>query len=386
MNFVDYLVQEYPWFCLLCAFVLGAIAGSFINVCAIRLPLEKGVLWPGSRCSSCLQEIRWYDNLPLLSYLRLGGKCRICGTRFSSRYFWVEFLTAVGFAFLLWAEVLSNLRGLTIPPGVQPGLSEKLLLMWLFHALFFSFLMTATLTDLDYQEIPLAITVVGTVVGLIAGLLMPWPWPTDPLVVERIFPLWNVPPYSNMVPGSQTVSVLPVGAQPWPVWLPVPDWMAPGTPVLGLLTALAGAVVGTGIMRLIRAVFSWALGKEALGLGDADLMMMIGAFLGWQAIPFVLLMAVVVGLVYVLGVVVIEPKFLRGERMFAFGPFLALGGLLTLLFFWQFVGLSWYLFEIPIQVYFFEWTVLVQFGILLSVVALVVTLTIRMMKLVAAAF
>jgi hypothetical protein len=87
-----------------------------------------------------------------------------------------------------------------------------------------------------------------------------------------------------------------------------------------------------------------------------------------------------------LGVVVIEPKFLRGERMFAFGPFLALGGLLTLLFFWQFVGLSWYLFEIPIQVYFFEWTVLVQFGILLSVVALVVTLTIRMMKLVAAAF
>ncbi|MCS6977416.1 MAG: prepilin peptidase [Gemmatales bacterium] len=386
MNLIDFLVQDYPWVFLLAAFVLGAIVGSFINVCAARLPLEKGVLWPGSRCSSCLQEIRWYDNLPIISYLRLRGRCRHCDAQFSSRYFWVEFLTALGFALLLGAEVLSNLRGLTIPPGVQPGLAQKLLLMWLAHALFFSFLLTATLTDMDYREIPLPITVTGTGVGILAGLLMPWPWPTDPRVVEQSFPLWNVPLYSNMLPGSQTVVILPVAAQPWPVWLPVPDWMAPGTPLMGLITAIVGAVVGTGVMRVIRAVFSWAFDKEALGLGDADLMMMIGAFLGWQAIPFVLVTAVLAGLLYVLGVVVINPKFLRGERMFAFGPFLALGGLLTLLFFWQFVGLSWYLFEIPIQVYFFSWTVFVQFLILLSVVALVVTLTIRMVKLMAAAF
>lgn len=386
MNLVDFLVQDYAWLCLLAAFVLGSIVGSFLNVCAARLPLEKSVLWPGSRCASCLQEIRWYDNLPLISYLRLGGKCRACGSRFSSRYFWIEFLTAAGFAFLFWAEVIANLRGLTIPPGFQPGLAGKLILMWLVHALFFSFLLTATITDFDYQEIPLPITVAGTAAGILAGLLMPWPWPTDPQVVERTFPLWNVPLYSNMMPGSQTVAVLPVAAQLWPVWLPVPEWMAPGKPLMGLVTAIAGAAFGTGLMRLIRFVFSWALGREALGLGDADLMMMIGAFLGWQAIPFVLIMAVVVGLIYVLGVVVINPKFLRGERTFAFGPFLALGGLLTLLFFWQFVGLSWYLFEIPAQVYFFEWTVLVQFFILLAVVGLVVTLTIRMLKLLAAAF
>jgi len=387
MTLLDYLVLEYPYLCLLAAFVMGAIVGSFVNVCAARLPLEKSVLWPGSHCQSCWQEIRWYDNLPLLSYLRLGGRCRTCGARFSSRYFWIEFLTAAGFALLFWAEVLANARSLIIPPGTMPpGLPTSLVLMWLVHALFFSFLLTATLTDAQYREIPLPITVTGTVVGIAAGALMPWPWPTDPLLIERSFPLWNIGQYSNMAPGSQTAVLLPVGAQPWPLWLPVPDWLAPGTTGMGLATALVGALFGTVLMRLIRSVFSWALGKEALGLGDADLMMMIGAFLGWQAVPFVLITAVMLGLVYVLGLIVINPRFLRGERAFAFGPFLAAAGVLTLLFFWQMVGLCWYLLEIPVQVYLFDATVLVQFVVLLAVVGLVVTLSIRMLRLVAAAW
>jgi leader peptidase (prepilin peptidase)/N-methyltransferase len=283
--------------------------------------------------------------------------------------------------------VVANLRSLPIPPGSMPvGLAGNLILMWLVHCFFFSCLLIATFTDIDYQEIPLRVTVTGTIVGVLAGLVFPWPWPTDPAVVDRMFPFWNIALGSNMTPGSQAVQILPVGAQLWPVWLPTPDWMAPGTPLLGLFTALAGALFGTGLMRLIRWVFSWALGKEALGLGDADLMMMIGAFLGWQAIPFVLLAGVASGLIYVLGIVVINPKFLQGERVFAFGPFLALGGFATLLFFWQFVGLAWFLLEIPVQVYLFEASVLVQFVVLVLVVGLVTTLAIRMLRLMMAAF
>ena len=66
-------------FLLLSLFVLGTIVGSLLNVCIHRLPLEKSIIWPGSRCSHCLQAIRWYDNVPLLSYVLLRGRCRTCG-------------------------------------------------------------------------------------------------------------------------------------------------------------------------------------------------------------------------------------------------------------------------------------------------------------------
>jgi leader peptidase (prepilin peptidase)/N-methyltransferase len=387
MNIVDVMVRDYPWICVLLAFVLGAIVGSFLNVCVARMPLEKSVLWPGSRCGKCFQDIRWYDNLPLISYLRLGGKCRTCGAKYSSRYFWFEFLTAAGFAFLFWADVTGNLRNVNLPTGlIDTGLTPRLIAMWLIHACFFSCLMVATFTDIDHQEIPLRITLTGTVIALLAGLMMPWPWPTHPLVPAEMFPHWNIERWSHMGDNSQTINILPVGSQLWPVWVPVPSWMAPGTPLMGLFTALAGAAFGWGLMWLIRWVFSWALGKEALGLGDADLMMMVGAFLGWQAIPFVLLMGVATGLVYVLGVVVINPKFLQGDRAFAFGPFLALGGFLTLLFFWYFVGFAYELLRIPAQIYFFDGGTLVQFLILTLVVGLVTTLAIRMLRLVFAAF
>src|SRR5579871_5906936 len=78
------------------AFVLGAIVGSFLNVCIARLPQEKSLLWPpGSRCGHCFQPVRWHDNIPLVSYWVLRGRCRSCGATFSSRYFFVELATAL---------------------------------------------------------------------------------------------------------------------------------------------------------------------------------------------------------------------------------------------------------------------------------------------------
>src|SRR5437016_2955694 len=97
----------YLW--LLTAFVLGTIVGSFLNVCIARLPLEKSILWPSSRCGHCFQPIHWYDNVPLISYLWLRGRCRTCGHRYSIRYFLVELLTGLGWLALYYLEVVANI-------------------------------------------------------------------------------------------------------------------------------------------------------------------------------------------------------------------------------------------------------------------------------------
>src|SRR5947209_9795139 len=98
------------YFWLFLVFVVGLVVGSFLNVCVARLPLEKSLLWPGSRCGTCFQPIGWYDNLPLVSYLWLRGKCRACGGAFSVRYFIVELATGLGFAGLFYLEVTQNIH------------------------------------------------------------------------------------------------------------------------------------------------------------------------------------------------------------------------------------------------------------------------------------
>src|SRR6516225_10175246 len=91
-------------------FVMGAAIGSLLNVCIARLPLEKSLLWPGSRCGNCLQPIRWYDNLPIISYLVLRGRCRTCGASFAPRYLLVELFTGLGFVGLFYVEVVLNVH------------------------------------------------------------------------------------------------------------------------------------------------------------------------------------------------------------------------------------------------------------------------------------
>src|SRR5262245_10115005 len=105
----------YFWFFLV--FVVGLVVGSFLNVCVARLPLEKSLLWPGSRCGNCYQPIRWYDNLPLLGYLILRGKCRTCKTSFSPRYILIELFTALGFVGLFYVEIVLNVHKLPAQPG-----------------------------------------------------------------------------------------------------------------------------------------------------------------------------------------------------------------------------------------------------------------------------
>src|SRR4051812_24723268 len=87
-------------------FVLGAVAGSFLAKCVERLPLEKSLVWPGSRCRNCCQPIAWRDSIPLVSYWLRGGRCRACGKPFSIRFFAIELVTALSFVALYYLEVI----------------------------------------------------------------------------------------------------------------------------------------------------------------------------------------------------------------------------------------------------------------------------------------
>jgi leader peptidase (prepilin peptidase)/N-methyltransferase len=360
----------YLWLPLL--FVLGAVVGSFLNVCIARLPLEKSTFWPGSRCGSCFQPIRWYDNIPVLSYCLLRGRCRTCGTRFSVRYLLVELLTGLGFLGLFYLEVVVNVHDL---PTL--GLDRNWHLEWglvpwegwiLFgyHAVLMCFLIVASGCDLQRREIPLSVTVSGAIVGLVGAMLLPWPLPYPNTAQPQFrYPGQKPPPAWWQTPETRQVVFTPetkywapfdptrqpwyqappgegpkIGYYAWPVWGPLPARLPSGSWQLGLATGLVGMLLGSLLMRAVRFLFSTGLGVEAMGLGDADLMMMAGAFLGWQLVVMAFFISVLPALV--VGVVQL---ILFRDNTLPFGPSLAMGVMLT----W----LGWYWIGSPFQIVFF---------------------------------
>ncbi len=134
-------------------FAVGAAVGSFLNVCIVRLPKGASLIKPGSHCPHCQSAIRFYDNIPLLSYLILRGKCRRCKTRISPRYFLVEGLSG------LMALALFRTFGLSPELGV--------------YFIFFSALLAVIFIDLDTLTIPDVITLPGIVAGVAASFLLP---------------------------------------------------------------------------------------------------------------------------------------------------------------------------------------------------------------------
>jgi leader peptidase (prepilin peptidase)/N-methyltransferase len=308
---------------LVVVFVLGIWAGSVINYCFYRLPLEKSLFWPGPRCAHCLRPIRWYDNMPLLSYALLRGRCRSCGGRIPLRHPVVELLTGLLFVGLFYAEIGHNVLGLPylqmhradIAAGNIPAVAWA---VFGCHAVLASFLLLTSLCDLDDMAIPLPITLTGTLVGLACSVLFPWPFPDAGQAL---------PPVSGFVPPR-----LPTGLYPWPVWYPLPSWLPRGSPQLGLATGLAGTLAGMMVIRLVRFTYGMARGIEGLGVGDADLMMMAGAFVGWQPIVLACFVAAFPGLLFGIA------QLLRhGNQPLPFGPSLALGVVLTL-WLWPLLG------------------------------------------------
>lgn len=336
--------------CLLVLFT-GLAVGSFINVLVARLPYEKSVLWPaGSRCFSCYRPIRLRDNVPILGYLLLGGKCRDCKTPFSARYLWVEVGTGLAFLALFLADVVFNRFGM---PGVKYELlgpngavpSGKAFALFFYHAILVAGLIAAAAIDAEHRIIPTEVTYPIMVVGIIGGAFMPWPWPhpaTATPVLPPNVPMWTHPDHP---------AIIPLGVQLWPFWGPTFDFAPPGSWKLGLLNAVLGALVGSLVVRAVKWLFETGFGREALGLGDADLLMMAGAFLGWQIAVFSLFVGCFAALFLLIAQKVLgsndatvpavpESTPVSGPpapRELPFGPGLAIGVVVTW-FAWPWLG------------------------------------------------
>jgi len=137
--------------------LFGALVGSFLNVCIFRLPRGESIVWPGSRCPACGRAIEFYDNVPVLSYLWLQGRCRACHAPISLRYPLVEAVNAAGYLGILWF----------FGPGWQAAM----------YAMLFSALLVVAGTDLSHKIIPNVITLPGIVVGLVGAMtVLPVGW------------------------------------------------------------------------------------------------------------------------------------------------------------------------------------------------------------------
>src|SRR5271156_3552153 len=134
-------------------FIGGAIIVSFLNVCIVRLPLEKSIVFPGSHCVASRTPIQWYDNVPLISWLVLGGRCRACKQKISFRYWFVELLTGSAF-FLIYRHY-----------GVQP-------VLWPYLVMISGFIV-ATFVDFGHRIIPDEVSIGGMIAGIAFSLIIP---------------------------------------------------------------------------------------------------------------------------------------------------------------------------------------------------------------------
>ena len=336
------------------AFALGTGVGSFLNVLVARLPFEKSIIWPSSRCFVCFQPIRLSDNLPIIGYLRLRGKCRQCGAGFSSRYLWVEVFTGLAFVGLFVVEVMLNWHHIPAFVGVRQQMLSSFpplpaIGFWAVHCLLLSALIASALIDAKYRIIPAQITYPMTLVGILCSTLLPWPWPG----VNPVLPMdrsWILPEVWNRIPTGLTV---------WPYWGPLPEWAPAGSWKLGLMNGLVGAAAGMAIGRGIKNLFEAGFQKEALGLGDADLLMMAGAFLGWQPIALALFVGALLSIVIVVPQRIWE--LIRGRpagEPLPFGPGLA-AGIVTCWLGWPWLGQL-------VQPFFFDGIILLVMGTIIG--------------------
>jgi leader peptidase (prepilin peptidase)/N-methyltransferase len=259
--------------------VFGAVIGSFLNVVIHRVPLEESIVFPNSRCPSCGGAIAFYDNIPVLSWVMLGAKCRSCKERISIRYPAVELLTAALFAGVAW----------------HAGLSAALP----FDLVFASALLALVFIDAEHMILPNVITYPGIVFAVVARFAIPYLTGT---------------PHFDDIPSLQHGALADM-----PIW------------VVSLAGALIGALIGGGSLWLMGWTWEKLRGIEAMGLGDVKMMFMVGAYLGWRLTILTIFVGVLTG--SVIGIMLMARKGERNMQMLLpFGVFLGLGAVAALLF------------------------------------------------------
>jgi leader peptidase (prepilin peptidase)/N-methyltransferase len=325
-------------FLLVMLFLLGSAVGSFLNVCIVRLPQGRSLIRPASCCGHCHKPIRTRDNIPLVSYWLLRGRCRACGTPFSMRYFWIELLTGLVFVLIYWLEIGCNIHHYRMLAAYDSYYEYLLMgvfrprpwLVFVVHALLVCFLIVAAMCSHDQHKVPRSVTGWGVLLGLVVSLLFPWPWPDETV---------------RGVPSPSTI-----GLYPWPIWSPLPDWLPPNSWRLGLATGLAGVLASAILMALARLSFNAGLGTAAVGWGETSLLMIAGGFLGWQPIVVAGLLGLVPGLI----VVVLQGAMGKRQHV-SFSIWLALAVAV--------VWLGWHWIGPPLQGLFFNAARLLLFAV-----------------------
>lgn len=266
------------------AMFFGALWGSFANVCIHRIPLHQSLTHPPSHCPHCQAQIAWYDNVPILGYLILRGRCRRCHARISPRYLVVEIL-AMAMAGVLYARFVEY--------GRWDGPPAVVMAQFLVYFFFSLVLLILSAIDIDHLLLPDRITLPSIVIFLILGQL----------VTRRL---------SGVSPSD----------------------------------ALAGLTAGYVVLFVIAFGYERLTGREGLGYGDAKLLALIGGLFGWRALPFTLLMGSLCGLLIGVPLTVVARRRSKnaqkpeqdegdalplGQLKLPFGPFLSFGAFLYLL-------------------------------------------------------
>jgi len=252
--------QEYL-FGYVFVFILGTLFGSFANVCVYRLPQRLSIVFPGSHCPFCQEALRPWHNIPLLSYMLLGGRCATCKMAISLRYPLVELGNGLLYVFL-YHHYHFSVQGMVF-------------------ALLATALLIVSCIDIAHTIIPNAITLPGIVVGIGTSL-----------------------------------------------------WLTP----VGVGNAVLGVLVGGGLFLLIAVLSLAILQREGMGAGDIKLIAMIGALLGWHAVLVTIFLGAVLGAL--VGIVLMLLRRQGRKEPVPFGPFLAIGTLLTMV--WGDTILTWY--------------------------------------------
>lgn len=256
------------------AFLVGLLIGSFLNVCILRIPGGESIVRPNSKCPKCQTAIRPYDNIPVISWLILGGKCRTCKAKISPLYPSIELLTGALFLACYY------LFGLTLT-GAK----------W---AAFSALLVVLTATDIRERILPDSVNLTGFIMGLVVSLFLA---PADGAA------LWL----------SNRIFEFP-----------------PPRPVLSIADALIGALVGAGLLWIVGEGYFRMRGKEGMGLGDVKMMGAVGAFLGVKRTLLTVLFGSLLG--SVIGIVIVLAARKGRDYELPFGAFLGAGALLVVYF------------------------------------------------------
>lgn len=304
----------------LIAFLAGLVLGSFLNVCIARLPNHESIVRPRSHCPRCMATIHWYDNIPILSWILLRARCRSCRSTIPWRYplvelgvgCWAALVTRV---YIITAEQASSLGSATLIPTVSTFSMPTLIQMTGVFVLGF-LLIGLMVMDWQTHTLPDAFTLTGAGIGfLLACVRSAYLGPHEDEVV-----LHGRNPISSAGATQDAGTMVLTGPEHY------------------VMSRLLAIVLAAGLVLAVRALYKAVRKQEGLGLGDAKLMAMIAAFLGFG--PSILALFTGVLLCAFYAVSLLAQKRADSQTAVPLGTFLSIGGLFAALL--SAPVLSWY--------------------------------------------